>query len=197
MNSKKNDSVSFPDVTKATFKDRLKALIGDRSVRGAARDWNLSVSTLNNYLNRGTEPTLSVLNTISNIENVSVDWLVKGQSSATETAKNEERREDARQAWMMIYDSLSSGEAESIMRAIHRHGVLNAFKINHVDYIEHSEAMDAIDAMHIRPTLKQAIRLAMAGDESLDQEILRRIEEKKNTDETGHLSQEEDHQKVG
>jgi len=48
--------------------DRLRTLIGSRSTRAAAKAWDLSYSTLNNYLNRGTEPSLSVARQIAERE---------------------------------------------------------------------------------------------------------------------------------
>lgn len=197
MNSKNNEIVSFQDDPKETFKDRLKTLIGERSVRGAAKDWGLSVSTLNNYLNRGTEPTLSVLETISSVENVSIDWLVKGIQMPKILIQQKHQKDESRKTWMMIYDSLSNDEANDIMKFIHRYGVLNAFKINQMNHIELTDVSEVIDSLEIRPTLKQAIKLALAGDESMDREILHRIEEKKNTDVSGQVSQNESRNKAG
>lgn len=196
MNSKNNEIVSFQNDSKETFKDRLKTLIGERSVRGAAKDWGLSVSTLNNYLNRGTEPTLSVLETISSVENVSIDWLVKGIQMPKVLIQQKHQKDESRKTWMMIYDSLSNDEANNIMKFIHRYGVLNAFKTNQMNHIELNNVSEVIDSLEIRPTLKQAIKLAIAGDESIDREILRRIEEKKDTDVSGELNQD-DHSKAG
>ncbi|SPZ17237.1 Uncharacterised protein [Providencia rettgeri] len=197
MNSKNNEIVSFQDDPKETFKDRLKTLIGERSVRGAAKDWGLSVSTLNNYLNRGTEPTLSVLETISSVENVSIDWLVKGIQMPKILIQQKHQKDESRKTWMMIYDSLSNDEANDIMKFIHRYGVLNAFKTNQMNHIELTDVSEVIDSLEIRPTLKQAIKLALAGDESMDREILHRIEEKKNTDVSGQVSQNESRNKAG
>ncbi|WP_336844677.1 helix-turn-helix transcriptional regulator [Providencia rettgeri] len=197
MNSKNNEFVSFQDDPKETFKDRLKTLIGERSVRGAAKDWGLSVSTLNNYLNRGTEPTLSVLETISSVENVSIDWLVKGIQAPKTLIQQKHQKDESRKTWMMIYDSLSNDEANDIMKFIHRYGVLNAFKTNQVSHIEPSDISEVIDSLEIRPTLKQAIKLALAGDESIDREILYRIEEKNNTNVSGGLNQDANNSKVG
>ncbi|SQD03496.1 repressor protein [Escherichia coli] len=61
MDKLKGKSLSLPEVTKESIPERLRELIGKRSVRAAAKDWGLSFSTLNNYLTRGTEPSLSVL----------------------------------------------------------------------------------------------------------------------------------------
>ncbi|HEI8512200.1 helix-turn-helix domain-containing protein [Morganella morganii] len=195
---KKSKFVSIESTTKETFKDRLIKLIGKRSVRKASEDWGLPYSTLNNYLTRNTLPTLNVVMDISSIEKVSIDWLAYGGSvrpSASEDSiadAQDSEMNKIRNKWLMVLESIDIADAESLIRTIHRKGIEGILTTT-----SHLDTEDTIDSLNIRPTLKQAIKLAMAGDESLDQEILRRIEEKKNTDETGHLSQEEDHQKVG
>ncbi len=92
----------------------------------------------------------------------------------------------------MILESIDTTDAEALIRAIHRKGVEGLLNKESNTTIE-----DMIDSLNIRATLKQAIKEAAKGDETLDQEILRRIEEKKNTDNAGQLNQEESHQKVG
>ncbi|HAG1869169.1 TPA: XRE family transcriptional regulator, partial [Salmonella enterica] len=58
---------------------RLRLLIDKhKSARAAAKAWGLSFSTLNNYLNRGTEPAFNVMQAIAIRESVSLDWLAFG-----------------------------------------------------------------------------------------------------------------------
>ncbi|EJZ5966919.1 helix-turn-helix domain-containing protein [Salmonella enterica] len=71
---------------KENFKARLQKLIGTRSVRAAASDWGVPVSTLNNYLHKGTEPSFKVVCLISNKEHVSLNWLAYGQDEATKSS---------------------------------------------------------------------------------------------------------------
>lgn len=58
--------------------ERLRYLIGRRSTRAAAKAWQLSYSTLNNYITRGTEPSLSVAAKIAELEGVTIEWLAWG-----------------------------------------------------------------------------------------------------------------------
>lgn len=76
-----DQKVSFTPLGKETFRDRILLLIGDRSVRLAAKAWGLSYSTLNNYLTRDTVPALNVAQSIAQIEGVSLDWLATGHES--------------------------------------------------------------------------------------------------------------------
>ncbi len=204
MNSKKMAKISFQDDQKEsqtglseTFKDRLKLLIGERSIRTAAKDWGLSFSTLNNYLTKSTDPALSTVKSIAIQEGVSLDWLVNGMEFSIEAKENANLHDKNELLTVSnaMFGMMTTQQLSQLIMAITKKGVdglLESVSAG-IDYnMDHS-----IDSLQIRPTLKQAIKLAMAGDESLDQEILRRIEEKKNTDETGQLNQEGDHQKVG
>lgn len=198
MNGKNSDVVSLNTTGKETLKDRLVELIGDRSVRAAAKDWSMSVSTLNNYLKRGTEPALNVINHIAKIEHVSLDWLANGYDQEKTNSVNsatihaQTSTSPLKDKWLMILESIDSADAEALIRVIHRKGIDGLLNKESQSAIE-----DSIDSLGIRSTLKQAIKEALKGDESLDQEILRRIEEKKNTDISGQVSQNESHNKVG
>lgn len=198
MNGKNNDAVSLNATFKETLKDRLEALIGKRSVRAAAKDWGMSVSTLNNYLKRGTEPALNVINHIAKIEHVSLDWLANGckqeetDSDNSSTIYAQTSTSPLKDKWLMILESIDNADAEALIRAIHRKGIDGLLNKESQSAIE-----DTIDSLGIRSTLKQAIKEAIKGDESLDQEILRRIEERKNTDASSQLNQNEKHSKVG
>lgn len=197
MKRKNNTDVSFVQSEKETLIDRIQTLIKGRSVRAVSIAWGLPYSTLNNYLNKGTDPSFKAIQMIAEAENVSLDWLASGKG-LSELESNggvsipSKANPLMRNAWDMIYESLSDYEINELLKVIHRKGIEGILLTTREDSLEVN-----VDSLRIRPTLKQAIKLAMAGDESLDQEILRRIEEKKNTDETGQLNQEGDHQKVG
>ncbi|MBN1085912.1 helix-turn-helix domain-containing protein [Erwinia aphidicola] len=182
MKETKMQDVSFLEREKETFKERLRTLIGDRSVRSAAKDWGLSVSTLNNYLNRDTEPALAVVKTIAKHEKVSLDWLASGDEEVSRAAPRSLGSGPAaitsddylQRAWMMVFEVMAKSEAEEMIRFINRHGIKsvlnraiefdllqNEFNLNHY-----------IDAQPIRPTLKQIIKMVLTADESADKEIL-------------------------
>ncbi|MBZ3683128.1 MULTISPECIES: hypothetical protein [Providencia] len=199
MKGKKSESVSLASDTKETLIDRINKLIQGRSVRSVSVAWGLPYSTLNNYLNKGTDPSFKAIQTIAEAEQVSLDWLAFGVSqSELESPRDKEPPKVDRQlmknSWDMVYESLSTDEISELLKAIHRKGIEGILKTSFVsdDSIESS-----IERLQIRPTLKQAIKLALAGDESIDREILHRIEEKKNTNLSGGLNQDANHSKVG
>lgn len=72
------DFLFSPD-GKESIQDRIKQLIGARSLRKAASDWGLPYSTINNYFEKGTTPGLNVVATIAKVENIPLEWLVYGK----------------------------------------------------------------------------------------------------------------------
>ncbi|WP_072091973.1 helix-turn-helix domain-containing protein [Trabulsiella odontotermitis] len=81
MGYRKENKFAFDEARKESFTARLKQLIGNRSVRAAAKEWGLSFSTLNNYITRGTEPSFVAMQAIASTEGVSLDWLAFGFES--------------------------------------------------------------------------------------------------------------------
>lgn len=81
MKNKKASDASFSDEEKEGFISRLLQLVGQRNIRTAAKDWGLPYSTLNNYINKGTSPSLKYMQIVANKENVSLDWLANGDKN--------------------------------------------------------------------------------------------------------------------
>lgn len=194
MQKKEIASVAFEGAAKETIQDRIKQLFNGRNMRQVAREWDLPYSTLNNYFEKGATPGLNVVVNICQKEKVTLNWLIFGIES-TPINEDEKKDEKIKYAWDTIYDSLTDKELIEFLKIIHMKGIRTIIQ----NYRE-NEAKDIesiIDSLDIRFTLKQAIKEAMKGDEHLDREILRHIEENENTNETGQLSLEEGHQKVG
>ncbi|HHE7964122.1 TPA: XRE family transcriptional regulator [Serratia marcescens] len=133
MIKQKKQELSLSDTAKETIPDRLRELIAGRSVRGAAKDWGLSFSTLNNYLTRGTEPSLNVALKIAEVEHVSVEWLaglsdsrqgVQASVSAPALSPGNKIKlqEDAYQSIKIIFESLDSDELARLTRLLGRKG---------------------------------------------------------------------------
>lgn len=132
MSEDKDSEFSFELDAKESFKQRLRELIGPRSVRSVARSWGLSFSTLNNYLNRGTDPSLSAVKAIAKAEGVSIDWLASGenhnQSNSIEIKSIDELHinspnDKLSYAWLMVLESIEPSEALGLIKLIHRKGI--------------------------------------------------------------------------
>lgn len=134
MSNEKKGSLSLPDDSKENFSDRLEQLIGQRSIRAAAKDWGLSFSTLNNYLKKGTEPSLKVAQSIAAAEGVSLEWLARGENKQLalrepEATYDTGKAEVNRMAWNSIHDSLLDHELQILIKTIHRRGIYTMLSI--------------------------------------------------------------------
>ena len=120
MATGKANEIAFDEGRKESFIKRLKSLVGNRSVRAAAKDWGLSFSTLNNYLSRGTEPSFSAMQAIASKEQVTLDWLAFGvDSNLSQARANEEARnvyiDPIKSTWNMIFDTLGPEEQKEVL----------------------------------------------------------------------------------
>lgn len=127
------ETISYRTAGQETLADRLRLLIGSRSTRAAAEEWQLPYSTLNNYISRGTDPSFNVAIKIAERENVSLEWLAYG---GTERNSRDLKETEAKWhttpkpvddplqfAWSMVYSSLDDTEREALLRVIHKEGV--------------------------------------------------------------------------
>ncbi|ORM61996.1 hypothetical protein HA45_19375 [Pantoea rodasii] len=161
----KESEFSFVEDGKESIAHRLRALIGERSVREAAQDWGLSFSTLNNYLTRGTAPSLNVAIKIANVESVSVEWLATGVERQTNSHKVDvpanEPNEFLRSTWMAAFELMNKSEAEALLRMIISGGARGLIKL-----AEHEASLEDI-FMLLPPQLKaRAIELVNAHVEA-------------------------------
>ncbi|EPP0273275.1 helix-turn-helix domain-containing protein [Salmonella enterica subsp. enterica] len=85
---KNGERFSFPTNGKESIQERIKQLVGTRSLRKAAQTWGLPYSTINNYFEKNTMPGLNVVATIAKVENVPLEWLVYGEGEPTEAPQH-------------------------------------------------------------------------------------------------------------
>ncbi|TKT99223.1 helix-turn-helix transcriptional regulator [Citrobacter sp. wls830] len=115
------------DEGKDTFKDRLRQLVGNRSLRAASKAWELPYSTLNNYFEKDTIPSLYVAQKIAKIEGVSLEWLASGGERTKEAPAayhvGKDAHSSAKIAWQLMFDMLEPEEADALIRLIHRKGI--------------------------------------------------------------------------
>lgn len=71
----------FLDGRKGSLKDRLKYLASVRTTRETAELWGISTATLNAYINKGTEPSITRAKKICEAENVTLEWLTTGEDT--------------------------------------------------------------------------------------------------------------------
>lgn len=178
MTERKTSELDIDGVGKTSIADRLRELIGGRSVRQAANDWGLSFSTLNNYLTRGTEPSLNVAIKIANVERVSVEWIATGNdgpvASASVLASSNASVSNGEYLWKAVYDSLSSDEREALIKLIHRKGIEGILSMGG-NVVERSASQQALS-----PQMKQIIELVETCDDAQLREILQSVADLKS-----------------
>ncbi|MDD8651342.1 helix-turn-helix domain-containing protein [Escherichia coli] len=188
MSRQATDDFSFSQNRKESIQDRIKQLVGTRSLRKATSDWGLPYSTINNYFEKGTTPGLNVVATIAKLENVSLEWLVYGENNSDPIIEKEKvPAEDVTPPNTSIVDEILRRAAPEdrerlidMLCCIGIKGVLERLQqptrqATQAD-IDLDEQETAIRSLNIRESLKDAICMALAGNEETDKEILRRIE---------------------
>ncbi|HAZ3679235.1 TPA: bacteriophage CI repressor [Escherichia coli] len=196
MSKQTADDFSFSQNRKESIQDRIKQLVGTRSLRKATSDWGLPYSTINNYFEKGTTPGLNVVATIAKLENVSLEWLVYGESERDPIIEKKVPTEDVNRPNTSIVDEiLRRATPEDRERLIDMlccigiKGVLERLQQPTRQATQADSDLDeqetAIRSLNIRESLKDAICMALAGNEETDKEILRRIESRARTGSPG------------
>ncbi len=75
---------------KADFKERIKELIGEKSLRQIAKESGISASSLSLYMTDKRKPTLEAIELLSRYFSVSVDYLLGKTDTPDSLNKNEE-----------------------------------------------------------------------------------------------------------
>ncbi|EJX1078730.1 helix-turn-helix domain containing protein [Escherichia coli] len=197
MSKQTADDFSFSQDRKESIQDRIKQLIGTRSLRKATSDWGLPYSTINNYFEKGTTPGLNVVATIAKLENVSLEWLVYGENrSIPIVEKAKVATEDVNRPDTSIVDEILRRAAPEdrerlidMLCCIGIKGVLERLqqptRQAKQAYNDLDEQENAIRSLNIRESLKDAMCMALDGNEETDKEILRRIESRARTGSPG------------
>ncbi|EBX7467610.1 hypothetical protein DS565_15775 [Salmonella enterica subsp. enterica serovar Bareilly] len=174
---RKENKLSFDEARKENFIARLKQLIGNRSIRAAAKAWGLSFSTLNNYITRGTEPSFIAMQAIASVEGISLDWLAFGKNDSNKNqppSKQEmaitnkesntppvDDKDFLRSSWTSAFEFMGKTEAESLLKIIINGGARGLIKL-----AEHEAGLDEVYAL-LTPDLKErAIELISAHIEA-------------------------------
>lgn len=131
MSTDEKNDYPYDNEEKNSFKERLRQLVGDRSLRSAAKAWGLPYSTLNNYFEKNTIPSLYIALNISKIERVSLEWLAAGDGVKEDLASYNSGKvvnHDTKMAWQLMFDMLEPEEVNALLRLIHRKGVEHILK---------------------------------------------------------------------
>ncbi|EEO8661602.1 bacteriophage CI repressor [Salmonella enterica subsp. enterica serovar Rubislaw] len=189
MNSE--ERFSFPIDGKESIQERIKQLVGDRSLRKASQAWGLPYSTLNNYFEKNTTPGLHVVATIAKVENVSLEWLVYGEGRTTNEQKTADHSHTQSTSFNEndlvneLFRRANQDDREKLINALCDIGIKGVLSKLQQPEAQHSqpereytkEELEAmIRALPVREAVKDAASMVLAMGESADREILQLVE---------------------
>lgn len=185
------------------FGERLKVAMKGMSNAELARRSGMSETTIRKYLQGKIYPALDSLAIVADACGVSLTWLATGEQEREQKAENTIVRDDAKQKFDMdievlihLLNRLKKEERDLVFNFISREGVNNLVRLAamNTSTISPDAVESIIDVLPLRPVLKNAIKIGLAGSEATDQEILRFIERhsasNNATQQTGAVSGE-------
>ncbi|HAT1681374.1 TPA: helix-turn-helix transcriptional regulator [Klebsiella oxytoca] len=164
------------------FGERLKEAMNGMSNAELARRSGMSETTIRKYLQGKIYPALDSLAVVAEACGVSLTWLATGEDQplkeSIERDKPEQKFDPEIEVFNHLFRSLKKEERELIVDFIYREGAKNLVRLAAMNSSTVSpEAVGSIlDALPLRPVLKNAIKIGMAGGEDTDKEILRVIQ---------------------
>ncbi|HAF6296354.1 TPA: helix-turn-helix domain-containing protein [Salmonella enterica] len=187
------------------FGERLKVAMKGMSNAELARRSGMSETTIRKYLQGKIYPALDSLAIVADACGVSLTWLATGEQEQEQKQKAGDTiiRDDTKQKFDMdtevlihLLNRLKKEERDLVFNFISREGVNNLVRLAamNTSTISPDAVESIIDVLPLRPVLKNAIKIGLAGSEATDQEILRFIERhnasNNATQQTGAVSGE-------
>ncbi|HGG5246337.1 TPA: helix-turn-helix domain-containing protein [Salmonella enterica subsp. enterica serovar Paratyphi B] len=165
------------------FGERLKVAMNGMSNAELARRSGMSETTIRKYLQGKIYPALDSLAIVADACGVSLTWLATGEQEPktgdTIVRDCTEQKFDMDiEVLIHLLNRLKKEERDLVFNFISREGVNNLVRLAamNTSTISPDAVESIIDVLPLRPVLKNAIKIGLAGSEATDQEILRFIE---------------------
>ncbi|HDC2134439.1 TPA: helix-turn-helix transcriptional regulator [Salmonella enterica] len=177
------------------FGERLKVAMKGMSNAELARRSGMSETTIRKYLQGKIYPALDSLAIVADACDVSLTWLATGEpeqhTNDTIVRDCTEQKFDMDiEVLIHLLSRLKKEERDLVFDFISREGVNNLVRLAamNTSTISPNAVESILDVLPLRPVLKNAIKIGMAGSEATDQEILRFIEGHNASDSTTQQS---------
>ncbi|HAE4965212.1 TPA_asm: helix-turn-helix transcriptional regulator [Salmonella enterica subsp. salamae serovar 18:z10:z6] len=159
------------------FSERLTIAMGGMTNVELADLCGLSEATVRNYRKGKNYPPLDKIPLIAQACGCSLEWLVTGRNDEEKKTENEINCE-FEVVISQTLSALSVEEKELVLRFIRREGTNNLVRLAamNTSTISPDAVESIIDVLPLRPVLKNAIKIGLAGSEATDKEILCFIE---------------------
>ncbi|HHP7721762.1 TPA: helix-turn-helix domain-containing protein [Escherichia coli] len=184
-----NDKRTFSYDGIVRFSERLRIAMGDMSNHALARQSGLSEASIRKYVKGDSYPTIDNAAKVADACGVSLAWLLTGEDCGNDdnhkraiTNKRTQRKvsrnanNDARDGLQLILANLLPEDAEMLFSTLCKVGINGVLARLHAtgDYALSADPEMVIRSLNIRESLKDAISVALAGNEETDREILQR-----------------------
>lgn len=181
VNNETDDSRIISDTEIIRFGERLQSLIGKQSYRAFAEKCGMSEKVIRNYVKGITYPSLDRLASIAATCGVSREWLAfgsHGEDKNTETiaASVAQGTSTPPDVLSFMLNSIAIEDKNQLITLLCNIGIKGVLQQLQQPSEQPESAEEAIRALNIRESLKDAICMALPGDEYTDREILRGIE---------------------
>lgn len=165
------------------FGERLKEAMKGMSNAELARRSGMSETTIRKYLQGKIYPALDSLAIVADACEVSLTWLATGEQEQKTcdsiVRENTEQKFDMDiEVLIHSLNRLKKEERDLVFNFISREGMNNLVRLAamNTSTISPDAVESIIDVLPLRPVLKNAIKIGLAGSADTDKEILRFIE---------------------
>lgn len=161
------------------FGERLKEAMNGMTNVELAKRTGMSEATIRKYIAGKIFPTIDSLAIVADACGVPFSWLAFGdKTKESNSAITNELKDDSSNELLMAFNRLSSSERELVVDYIYREGINNLVRIaaSHTPVLNNDIMLPIVDALPLRPVLKNAIKIGLANNGEYDKEILHILE---------------------
>ncbi|CAH5595333.1 TPA: helix-turn-helix transcriptional regulator [Escherichia coli] len=174
------------------FGERLKSAMEDSGLNYMALSKlsGLSEATIRKYVHGKIYPGIDSAALVAHACNVPVEWLISGKSAAENN--NPQQSPTERTELNLLLQRMNTQDLDALLDVFYNIGIKGVLERLQQPTRQATQAdsdldeqENAIRSLNIRESLKDAICMALAGNEETDKEILRRIESRVRTGSPG------------
>lgn len=179
------------------FGERLKEAMGKQGLSHLtlSKISGLSETTIRKYIQGKIYPGIDSAALVAHACGVSIEWLLTGKSDKPDYSHGlaEEIKPQQHDELDLILQRMREEERLHLLDAFYNIGIKGVLQQLKQPQMQSEDAEEAIRALPIRESLKDAVCMALAGNEETDREILRGIERRARSRaaESGHTAEPE------
>ncbi|NUH52693.1 helix-turn-helix transcriptional regulator [Citrobacter portucalensis] len=165
------------------FAERLEKAMGTLNKSEIARRSGLSEASVRKYLRGDSYPTIDSAARVADACGVSLTWLLTGEQEQNHGTRNDtefvekyDSQENAIELIVSLLGFVSSEDRNALATAASEIGIKGILSRLQQSATVEQDTESVIRSLNTRESFKEAMCMALAGDEETDREILRGIE---------------------